>query len=108
MAIFQCQRCGCAENTGTGWFHSAHRNEKWFDGYAKDEKVCSACAPTHYKDGSPVKKFNGEWHGSFKRTFLPHDMFFTNDHGTVEHIETGIMGNGAYEYYGRAEEYPKE
>lgn len=107
MSIFQCQRCGCAENTATGWFHSARKNEEWFDGYAKDEKVCSACAPTHYKDGRPLKKFPNGWHGYFKRTFLPHGMFFTNDSGMLEHVETGLIGNAAYDRYGRDEEYPR-
>jgi hypothetical protein len=64
---------------------------KWFDWSGiedrKGKHLCSACGPTKYKDGTPTE--HGTWHGQFNRTFLPMDMFRTNDRGNLEHIETG-------------------
>lgn len=91
MSLFQCENCGCCENTALssqgckGWF------EKAFDwSYAPERKgllLCSACAPTHYRDGSSTRF--GEWHNVFPRVYLPKGMFFTNGVGNLEHKETG-------------------
>jgi hypothetical protein len=69
---------------------------------------CSACADTHYPSGEPNNEFNGEWHGQWKRNFLPHGEFFINEVGNLEHGETGLIGNLAYEKFGRDTPYPKE
>lgn len=91
MSLFQCENCGCCENTALssqgckGWF------EKAFDwSYAPERKgllLCSACAPTQYRDGSPTRF--GEWHNVFPRVYLPKGMFLTNSVGNLEHKETG-------------------
>tara|TARA_B100001057_G_scaffold463613_1_gene517879 strand:+ start:97489 stop:97860 length:372 start_codon:yes stop_codon:yes gene_type:complete len=106
MSIFQCQVCGCAENTACGWFHTRfnERLNKPEDlGIAK----CSACGPQTYPSGDDNKNFNGEWHGRFKRRFLPHGEFFTNEQGNIEHVHSGLIGNEAYEVYGADVMYPK-
>lgn len=68
---------------------------------------CSACAPTEYPSGEKHREFNGEWHRRFKRTFLPHGEFFTNQQGNLEHSKTGLIGNQAYEVFGKDTMYPK-
>ena len=107
MSIYQCQVCGCAENTALGWYHCRHMenlNKPEDLGIAK----CSACAPTEYPSGEKHKEFNGEWHGEYKRNFLPHGEFFINEVGNLEHLHTGLIGNKAYEEFGRDTMYPKE
>ena len=104
MSIYQCDKCGCAENTSLGAYHS--RNSKnvtpvKFLGM----KLCSACAPRFFAGGSENMRFNGEWHGRFKRRYLPKGEFFTNDKGNIEHIKSGLAGNEAYAEYGSDSEY---
>lgn len=91
MSLFQCQNCGCCENTALacqgfdGWPEDLF---SW--DYAPDRKgmkLCSACGPATYRDGSPSKF--GIWHDEFERVFLPRGQFKTNDRGNLEHIETG-------------------
>jgi hypothetical protein len=91
VSLFQCERCGCCENTALAC--------QGCDGYAvtffdwtgiedrKGKKLCSACAPTKYGDGEPTEY--GKWHGEFPRTFLPMGMFRTNHEGNLAHKETG-------------------
>ena len=99
MSVYQCFNCGCAENTALGWFHSRF-SKRIAPTDILGQALCSACAPLNYKSGEPIKKFNGEWHGQFERTFLPRGEFKTNSHGNIEHIETGIIGDEAYKVYG--------
>jgi hypothetical protein len=72
---------------------------KWFDWTGieerKGKKVCSACGPSKYSDGSPTEY--GVWHGRFDRKFLPMGMFKTNKEGNLEHIETGSTDICQYE-----------
>lgn len=81
MSLFQCENCGCVENTALS-MQGFKGFEKWFDWAGiedrKGKKICSACGP----------EFR-EWHGKFKRVFLPLGMFKTNRVGNLEHIETG-------------------
>jgi hypothetical protein len=91
MSLFQCERCGCCENTALAC--------QGCDGYAvtffdwtgiedrKGKKLCSACAPTEYADGGLTQY--GKWHGQFPRVFLPMGMFHTNHEGNLAHKETG-------------------
>lgn len=93
MSLYQCEHCGCCENTALGmqpktpveWFRWDDR----FEGIAerKGKHLCSACGPRHYKDGTPTEY--GKWHGEFERVFLPLGAFRTNREGNLEHIETG-------------------
>ncbi len=101
MSLFQCEVCGCVENTACAaqgfkmmadcfdWFGIEDRNGK---------KICSACGPTKYSNGKPTEF--GVWHGRFKRTFLPLGMFKTNGVGNLEHIETGEENYKKYEIQG--------
>lgn len=91
MSLFQCENCGCCENTAlssqgfNGFF------ERLYDwSYAPDRKgmkLCSACGPVKYIDGEETGY--GSWHGVFGRTYLPKGMFFTNREGNLEHKESG-------------------
>lgn len=91
MSMFQCQHCGCAENTalsGQGCDNFATRFYCWTGlEDRKGLKLCSACAPTHYSDGTTTKF--GKWHDRFPRHYLPKGMFKTNRQGNLEHVENG-------------------
>lgn len=91
MSLFQCEVCGCVENTALACQGFKGVPEKWFDwsGIAdrKGKLLCSSCGPTSYTDGSPT--VYGKWHGQFKRIYLPKGMFKTNRVGNLEHVETG-------------------
>lgn len=98
MSLFQCERCGCCENTAL-----AHQG---FNGYVetfydwtgfedrKGKRLCSACGPTRYADGGPTDA--GSWHGKFERVYLPLGQFRTNGHGNLAHIKTGSEDFRAY------------
>ena len=91
MSLFQCENCGCCENTalsGQGCSGYAASFYDWtgFES-VKGKRLCSACAPTKYKDGKPTEF--GRWHGEFPRTFLPMGMFKTAQNGNLQHIESG-------------------
>lgn len=90
MSLFQCENCGCCENTACssqGFIWAEH-----FDwSYAPERRgmmLCAACGPTHYRDGERAREY-GKWHNRFPRVYLPKGMFKTNDVGNLEHIETG-------------------
>ena len=96
MSLFQCEKCGCCENTALSWQghwggHSDDMTDSfdWSDN-PDDEglKLCSACGPARFADGEPNKK-GGGWHGQFERVFLPKGMFETNREGNLEHKENG-------------------
>lgn len=72
MSLYQCEDCGCRENTATGAY------------WGRDRKLCSACD-------------TGEWHGKFPRMFLPKGMFVTDRHGNLAHKETGDTDITKYE-----------
>lgn len=105
MSIFQCQVCGCAENTACGWYHS-----RFSESLNKPEDIgvakCSACGPSTFPDGTNNERI-GKWHNRFKRRFLPHGEFFTNENGNIEHVHSGLVGNEVYEVYGADVMYPK-
>ena len=99
MSLFQCEVCGCVENTACACRGIKGYAETFFDwaGFEekKGKKLCSVCAPTKYKDGKPTKF--GTWHDNFPRRFLPMGMFKTNSVGNLEHIETGEDDYRKYE-----------
>lgn len=89
MSLFQCQQCGCVENTAL-----SGQGMSWTDLFnwegieeRRGLKLCSACGPAVYKDNRPTKF--GKWHGRFPRAYLPMGMFRTALDGNLEHIETG-------------------
>lgn len=73
MSLFQCQHCGCRENTAVSCQGCDGYAESFFDWtgleYRRGKKLCSACAPTKFSDGTPSGL--GQWHGKFERVFLP-------------------------------------
>lgn len=90
MSLFQCDNCGCCENTALSAQGFAPMKDL-FDWSEIEElkglKLCSACGPTRYRDGAPTKF--GVWHGAFPRMFLPKGMFVTNRVGNLSHKENG-------------------
>lgn len=90
MSLFQCENCGCCENTALASQGFVALSE-CFDWTGMEEKrgmrLCSACGPTKYADGEPTEY--GEWHGRFDRVYLPKGMFRTARNGNLEHVETG-------------------
>lgn len=92
MSLFQCEVCGCCENTALSCqgFKDMAGSFNWL--YAPEReglKICSACGPTHYRTGDPCKF--GKWHDVFERVFLPLGEFKTNERGDLEHIATGSI-----------------
>ncbi|MDV1094966.1 hypothetical protein RZQ20_22130 [Raoultella ornithinolytica] len=91
MSLFQCDNCGCCENTALSSQGFKGVFAQMFDWrYAperKGKKLCSACGPTHYRDGRKTEY--GQWHDVFPRVFLPKGMFYTNDLGNLAHRLTG-------------------
>jgi hypothetical protein len=97
MSLYQCEHCGCCENTALGHYWGADCPNS-FDWRGIEDrcgkKLCSACGPKQYSDGIPTDL--GEWHRKFDRAFLPMGMFKTNARGNLEHIETGSEDFRAY------------
>lgn len=90
MSLFQCQHCGCCENTALAsqGFKGASDLFDWSGIADREGKfLCSACGPVKYSDGKETRY--GKWHGQFSRVFLPMGEFKTNQRGNLEHIETG-------------------
>lgn len=90
MSLFQCENCGCVENTALSC-QGIKPVAKWFNWDGIEDRrgllLCSACAPT--LDSDKAKTEFGEWHGQFERVYLPKGMFRTADNGNLEHVETG-------------------
>lgn len=97
MSLYQCEHCGCCENTALAM--QPGTPPKWFDWSGiegrKGKHLCSACMPERYSDGSRSSKAGG-WHGEFDRVFLPMGAFKTNQRGNLEHIESGSEDFRAY------------
>lgn len=90
MSLYQCEHCGCCENTALGAYYSAAMPEI-FDWSGMEERkgkrLCSADGPVKYVDGNPTGY--GKWHGEFERVYLPMGAFYTNKRGNLKHSETG-------------------
>ena len=99
MSLFQCDICGCVENTALSSQGVGKYMVKYFDWTGiedrKGKMLCSACGPTKYNDGQITEL--GGWHDQFKRTYLPIGMFKTNNQGNLEHKETGETDYIKYE-----------
>ena len=92
MSLFQCDNCGCCENTALSIQGCKMFSEDFVWGTSSGsmgQMVCSDCGPTHFDDGSLTGL--GEWHGDFDRVFLPKGMFHTNQQGNLEHNESGSI-----------------
>jgi hypothetical protein len=105
VSLYQCEHCGCCENTALGCYWSAKVDPELFDWTGIEDRrgkyLCSACGPRAYAKGQRVRDEGqptgyGKWHGRFERVFLPRGMFRTNARGNLEHIETGSEDFRAY------------
>jgi len=85
MSIFQCDQCGCLENSAlSGTYHI--RNAK--DLMPKEllgKKLCCVCGPEYYPGGTKNPK-TGKWHERFKRLFFPKNTLYTDGQGNVREI----------------------
>lgn len=104
MSIFQCENCGCAENTALGWYHSRD-NDRLTVKEQLGKKLCCVCTSQYYPSGEKKDRYNGKWHGQFKRVFLPKNTCFTNGEGNLQHIESGLTGSKLYAAYGSDKEF---
>lgn len=97
MSLYQCEQCGCCENTALAMQPGTPPEVFDWAGILDREglHLCSACMPTRYRDGTSVSKAGG-WHNQFDRVFLPLGKFKTNQRGNLEHIETGSEDYRAY------------
>jgi hypothetical protein len=99
MSLFQCEFCGCCENTALACQGCNGYAETFFDWTGiedrKGKKLCSACAPTEYANNEGPTAF-GKWHGEFPRRYLPMGMFKTGKNGNLEHKETGEQDIAPY------------
>lgn len=75
MSLYQCEECGCCENTALGYY------------WGETRKLCSECAPEKYHDHTNTGL--GKWHGQFPKVLLPKGMFVTNKEGNLAHKDTG-------------------
>jgi len=98
MSLFQCEVCGCVENTALS-FQGIKPMDDDFDFTGMEDKkgklLCSECAPTKFDDGDSSGL--GKWHGKFDKLILPLGMFKTNREGNLEHIENGDTDYKKYE-----------
>ena len=91
MSLFQCEVCGCCENTSQGFGHIKMLLPDYDWSYAPERRglrLCSACGPRCYTDGTPTDN-QGQWHGEFPRYFLEMGKWKTNSVGNLAHVETG-------------------
>ncbi len=80
MSMFQCENCGCAENTALTSV-STKFMPHLFDWAGienrKGKKLCCVCLPIKYNSGELVRK-SGKWHNKFPRVFLKMCEWKTN------------------------------
>lgn len=94
MSLFQCENCGCVENTACCNYH-VRNSENCTHKEDLGKKLCSACDKPTYPSGEPNN--SGKWHNRFSRTLLPIGMFETNQEGNLAHKETGDTDYRKYE-----------
>ena len=87
MSLYQCEKCGCIENTALGWYHCRNRMETNLPPELVGKKLCSVCGPTKLKSGEPIGR-TGEWHGKFERRFFKKDSLCTNEEGCLSHKDS--------------------
>ncbi len=98
MSLFQCELCGCVENTALACqgFKYLPKPFDWSKIPELEGKMlCSACGPDTYRSGGPTEF--GKWHDQFSRTFLPLGKFKTNRVGNLEHVDNGDTDYWKYE-----------
>lgn len=67
MPLYQCEKCGCAENTALGLFWTRH-HEMWPEEY-RGKALCSECGPPFMieRNGLRTPTDMGKWHGQFEK-----------------------------------------
>jgi hypothetical protein len=101
MSIFQCDKCGCAENTALVWYPRGTA----LDGADNEPRtLCSACAPLEYPDGTATGH-TGEWHGRFPRRYYPKGAMGTGPDGNLCHRTSGRESS---EFWESPTEYPDD
>ncbi len=97
MSLFQCENCGCVENTACAdqGFTLSDCYDWSYDESLKGKKVCRACGPKNREGGGKMTcdlwGDYGVWHNEFDRIFLPLGQFKTASNGNLEHVETGCQ-----------------
>lgn len=83
--MFQCENCGCKENTALSDQRFVWHEEYDWTGIEdrKGKALCSACGPAKFKSGEPTE-YGGKWHGVFERVYLPMGQYKTNAVGNLE------------------------
>lgn len=106
MSLFQCDNCGCAENSALteGYLTleflvddpEVIKSYKEILGLKEDEEFgnyCSACCPIWFNENGQCglgknpkpKPGEGMWHGQFDRVYLPKGKFETAPNGNLRH-----------------------
>lgn len=117
MSLFQCDKCGCLENTSlTGAYWSKPLLEELPEAITsyratlglKDGEAwgsyCSVCNPIWYtpegnygvgprpddyhRNPNKYKDDGGVWHDKFERCFFRKGLFHTDENGNLSHVET--------------------
>lgn len=91
MSMFQCEHCGCAENTALCSAHLAFLHKSFdFSGIEdrKGKRLCSACAPSKFARGQETGY--GIWHGEFRRVFLEIGAWMTDKQGNLARKSDGV------------------
>lgn len=104
MSMFQCQNCGCAENTAltSGYLTFLHKDLDFVGIESRvGKRLCSACTPSNFVGGGVVDK-GGQWHGRFPRRFLEKGAYVTNKEGNLAHCTTGELD---YHKHSKDEEF---
>jgi len=105
MSLFQCQHCGCCENTALAWQGFRRFGTDDFDWSGIESRrgmeLCSACGPARFIDGGSTDF--GKWHDQFDRVYLPMGKFRTARNGNLEHVDTGSHDFMHYAINGPAE-----
>lgn len=81
MSLYQCEKCGCIENTALGWYHCRHTDWCKVSAEDKGKALCSECGPKEHSDGTPTEY--GKWHGRFEKKVYPLDTLYTDKEGNV-------------------------
>lgn len=81
MSLYQCEKCGCIENTALGHYHCRNMKDMWDEEYL-GKALCSACGPPKFKSGEKNKGV-GKWHGEFERKYYPLGTMYTDANGNI-------------------------
>lgn len=81
MSIYQCDTCGCLDNTALTWWCLKCKPDLWHRSELNGKALCSACTPKVFKNGDPTGL--GKWHGQFERRFFLIGSLYTGPNGGV-------------------------